>query len=499
MRSPMWRISTVVLATLAACGGGTEPEHEHEDRPGLTVSSGAGITDTIEAEVSEPLVVELRDSIGEPIAGQRIVFEPKDCVGDSCPVLLAPVGGTEYVLAVEDTTDAQGRASVQVKLSYVVGGAVVRVAAPDRGLVTTATYVVLPGQPYSVGRDPRDTTLYVGGHYLLRPITRDRAFNPRENDDVTFTWLDGPITVDEEGVVTANAIGRGRIIARIGSLSDTSYVSVVPPGRIAATWFNYDTTEVRTIELDGSGLQTVSPSGSSQGGYPSWSPTGEIVFVMGGRGTFSRLVMATPFGLRRLLEELPQDEQHPRVSREGWTYFQTAGDLIVGGEIWRVHLDSGTLERVGPPGDPNFSDGDPDPSPDGNAFAYITSRPDGVTRIVVRDLSTGVDHPLGVEGFRPRWSPTGDWIAYARDAFFGEGTIRVVRPDGSDDHQLSLPGYGYQIRGLDWSPDGAWLIARVDGPGFDYLGPLVLINAATGVPLPLGWSHQYHWPAWKPE
>ena len=252
MRSPMWRISTAVLATLAACGGGTEPEHE--DRPGLTVSSGAGITDTIEAELSEPLVVELRDSIGEPIAGQRIVFEPRDCIDDSCPVLLAPVGGTEYVMAVEDTTDAQGRASVHVKLSYLVGEALVRVAAPDRGLVTTATYVVLPGQPYFVGRDPRDTTLYVGGHYVLRSITRDRAFNLRENDDVNFTWLDGPITVDEGGVVTANAIGRGRIIARIGSRSDTSYVSVVPHGRIAATWFNYDTTEVRTIELDGSGF-----------------------------------------------------------------------------------------------------------------------------------------------------------------------------------------------------------------------------------------------------
>jgi hypothetical protein len=498
---PDLRHATITLAMVAAVAGcgGTEPSLDS----GLTVTSGAGITDTVEAELPNPLVVQLVDSAGAPIAGQQIQFESRDCA-DLCPVYLAPLGGSEYVTAVRDTTDAQGTAAVRVKLGFPAGEGLVRVTAIESGVVTTATYIVAPGQPAFVGAGPVDTTLYVGGHYLLRPETRDRFGNPREGDDVTFALVEGPVTLDAGGMVTATDIGRGLVELRTGSLTGTAAVSVVPHGQLVVTWQAFsDTTEVRTINLDGSGLQTIANSGNSDGGFPAWARTGPIVFVRaGGLTGFGRLLVTTASSPHRLLAETLEQERNPRVSRDGtWIYFQSGATLAFGGsEIWRVQLDGNSPERVGAPGDLDFADIQPDPSPDGSQIVYVSSRPDGVRRIVVRDLDTGVDHPLGLEGSLPRWSPAGEWIAYLRDVDSGDGTIWLVRPGGSDNHQLSLPGAGYQLSALDWSPDAAWLIAHADPVGFDAAGPLTLVDAASGKALPLGWSYLfYRWPAWKPD
>jgi Tol biopolymer transport system component len=187
------------------------------------------------------------------------------------------------------------------------------------------------------------------------------------------------------------------------------------------------------------------------------------------------------------------EEQIPRVSRDGlWTYFQYTGPPATGIELWRVHLDGTGLERIGAAGDPYYADLEPDPSPDGTRLAYGTSRPDGTWHVIVRDLATGTDHPLGVVGRLPRWSPSGDRIAYWNTPDGYNGTIHVVQPDGSGDRLVSTVGVGYADAGLDWSPDGAWLVARS-------ADALDLIEVATGQTLPLPWSAPYAWPAWRPQ
>ncbi len=66
--------------------------------------------------------------------------------------------------------------------------------------------------------------------------------------------------------------------------------------------------------------------------------------------------------------------------------------------------------------------------------------------------------PLTTRGVRqaePRFSPDGRWIAYTSDTLSRFPQIRLVRPDGKQDHRLALRNGG---SGLAWTPDGRELV-----------------------------------------
>ena len=69
----------------------------------------------------------------------------------------------------------------------------------------------------------------------------------------------------------------------------------------------------------------------------------------------------------------------------------------------------------------------------------------------------------------------------------------LVNPDGSNSRVISAPGRKYGA-GLDWSPDGRWIVVRsAEQP------MVVLIRVDTGETLPLPFSTLIEEPAWKPE
>jgi hypothetical protein len=95
------------------------------------------------------------------------------------------------------------------------------------------------------------------------------------------------------------------------------------------------------------------------------------------------------------------------------------------------------------------------------------------------------------EGHLPRWSPSGEWIAFLRDfTSGGYGAVWLMRPDGSEAHAVTNPGV-YYTDGLDWSPDGEWL-AGFGGTGIS------LVQISTGLLLPIAQLNNYHTPAWRP-
>jgi WD40 repeat protein len=98
---------------------------------------------------------------------------------------------------------------------------------------------------------------------------------------------------------------------------------------------------------------------------------------------------------------------------------------------------------------------EPDFSPDGTKV--VASYRDGIwgrdADVAILDLKTG-EFKVVLEGNsakRPRWSPTGDWIAYQSDRESAP-YIWLCRPDGSENHKLEL---GIKFVYVPyWSPTG---------------------------------------------
>lgn len=340
----------------------------------------------------------------------------------------------------------------------------------------------------SVTLSPPDTSLYMGAQFQARGLMRNRYGDQYPSDHLRYAGLDPAVSVERNGNVTGVAYGRAALFVDRDGLTATSWVSVVPAGTVALSRRS-DQSRVDIVNLDGSGFVSLVSSGQFNGGAPAWLPgnAGLVYqYAVPGGGGATQLFVTDLAGNTRLLVS---PGYGPRVARDGsWVYFNNSS------QIWRVHVDGSALERLTVPMTPSRAEADPDPSPDGTQLAFIRGRVpnDGRSDLVVRDLPTGAERLLGSEGFRPRWAPSGNQLAFFSDAAPGAttGVIRVVGSDGTGASQVSAPGRRYRVNGLDWSPDGQWLLARGDST-------LDLIEVATRLTLPLGFPIDYHLASWR--
>ena len=129
------------------------------------------------------------------------------------------------------------------------------------------------------------------------------------------------------------------------------------------------------------------------------------------------------------------------------------------GHNFVVNSDGSGLRQLTPPGSKVGYIGVPtiSLSPDGRQAAF------GVDNAVwVVDLDGGEARPITDRtGFvwAVSWSPTGEWIAYTRQ----HGTtsvISLVRPDGTDDKEISATDGTDEAQAGAWSPDGDYLVVR---------------------------------------
>lgn len=343
---------------------------------------------------------------------------------------------------------------------------------------------------------PRDTAVYVDGDFALGVQT----FAPC-GPAVTYEVENGIATVDAAtGRVSGRAYGYGRIFVRSGVLVDTVTLAVVPRARLAVA--NLPTsglgapTGVYLINADLTGRRRLTDAVSDQYGgmSPAWVPAGDALFYHSYNPATVRwnLYRVDTLGVRRQISagEPEITEAWPTFTADGWMYYGRVDERSHEQRILRVPLAGGAPELVRT-GDPAQGQGGgrPSPSPDGRRVAFQGVDASGMSdEIRFRDVQAGTDLPQRVAGSGPRFSHSGSRLAFIRDE-----AVFVADADGSNARQVSPAGSHYRDW-VSWSPGDAWLAVYsfVPRPGIE------LIQASTGLVIPLSNTGDFRHPAWHP-
>jgi Tol biopolymer transport system component len=463
------------------CRDATNPDSTR----GLSVVAAPAYSDTIWSQPTQPLVVVVRDPVGRLLPGVTVRFSAPAPEQFHQRLWLAPAGTRRWATSVVDTTDSRGQAQAAVRFGDILGTAEIEVTNPAVNGLLVVPFTVLAGAPARVVAEPADSAAYAGARYQIRTTVQDRLGNPREG--ATYT-AEGPVSVSAEGVLSAVTVGRGRVVVRALNVADTVSVSVVPRGTIAAAARVADIYAIATFELDGSGYRLVRTRSSTNPGSwaPMWSPDGsriayagpypdDNIYVVDLSGAEQLLAGDSEAGWRR--------DRWPEYTRDGsWVYFGVSMQVYsLEPSLWRVRTDGSAPEMV--TSVPTAFDYEPaaSPSPDGRHVVFAAAGTMWLVDAEVRSTAR-----LPTDGYTPRWSPSGNEIAFVGSDF---RSVRISSPDGSQERTVAS-GQTFGL-GLGWSPDGQWIVARGTAS-------LVLLRVEDGTILPLAYAVNLVEPSWRP-
>ena len=182
----------------------------------------------------------------------------------------------------------------------------------------------------------------------------------------------------------------------------------------------------------------------------SVAATPNVVYYRGDPTSNSKLWVVQPGGTPRVLLRADTPEAWPRLSPDGaWVYFVRDGK-----SLWRVKLDGTGLDSL-----TSFTTiwiyQAPTISPDGRTVAI---HDEGGLQII--DVTTKAKSIIPVTCVHPGYSPDGTWFACTTSS-----EVSVVRTDGTARRVVATYGEydGPEgISGVDWTPDGKWLLVTVD-------------------------------------
>lgn len=486
---PRWIVLCLVLTSTAACVvdiGGPKKV------PRIRIISDINRTDTIDAGPSKLIVIEISDSSGR-LSNEvtvNIAGTPAGTPDGNLGMYVRDAGGgpSGGVNLISD-----GQASFQVFFGRRAGQAPIVISVPELKVLDTLWFTVMPGAPAHITLRPGFAVVVVGGSYQQSAIVVDEGGNDLNlGSQLAISSSDPEVTVSATGQVTGAGYGRARIKVSYGRLTETALVSVVPAGRLATVLTPNGVPEasVTVLGTDGSGSRRYpTPQDASAA---VWSADVSRIYYVGtsrganetqriysltlADGASNPLIQDTVSGL------MGAKLASPAISYDGaWIYFTTQIALNgpTSGDVWRVHPDGTGLTRLvtGPvAGSPWVARTSPSPSPDGTRLAYVekTTSPTTTTNDVkILDLQSGSTLTIRGSGADEiRWSPTANRIATK-----GGAGLYVVNADGSGLTQL-VPNISF-FTGLDWSPDGQWIVANL-------WGTPTILDPATSLQLPLG-------------
>ncbi|MFN4180177.1 MAG: hypothetical protein ACK4I8_07665, partial [Armatimonadota bacterium] len=194
--------------------------------------------------------------------------------------------------------------------------------------------------------------------------------------------------------------------------------------------------------------------------YPSMSHNGQFIVY---EHDFSLWIVPTKGGSpQRLTIYAPSDEIQNRQQRltltSQATEFALSPDgkqiaFVVRGEIFIVNAEKGgEARRIT---DHSYRDFDIDWSPDSRKLAFVSER-DGNNEVYIVDVKTKelkrLTNTPDVAESNPKWSPTGNYVAFIRGPF-GNQLCWVDVNTGEE----KIVAEGPFIGEFEWSPDGRWI------------------------------------------
>lgn len=440
--------------------------------------------------------VVLADEDLQPIAGARISWSFTARLSG----MLSSYPADRNLQALP-TTDANGRVVLYFRIGCGVGegwwhfGAQIPAAPVNNSWKDSLRIIALPGHADSI-RMPQDTAVFQGNTLALRAEVTDKCGHPLP-EVASIEALSGGMTVDGPILTATAAPSRQLVRATSGTAVDSTYISIVPQGEISvklhhlgSTFPNKNWTWAR-LSLDGG---TFAPLVTAFSGLESdltaeWLPGGNAVTFRNGdaiarmdlSGAFDTIVAPLAPGLRM---------HCPMPSADGTSLYVHVSDLsgLARTQLLRVALSPADSNVALTPMTTGRSDLCPSPSPDDGAVVYssINHATSGPAAYGLRYLNT---QTLAAEGTgmtaraAPRWSPDGTMIAAS-----GEGTLYIVSQPDRTRRDLATDSYA---EFLSWSPDSKWIIVERNGP------VLELVNAQTGLRLPLGFTGYMRYPSWR--
>ena len=473
----------------------------------LRIVGGAGVTDTIDAQL-QPLVVEVRGRGGKLAAGAVVRFESPIISDPPRPfnnpgVNVCPVSPCSLLAFgfVNDSTDANGRASAAVRMGSRVGKWAVTITVAELGLTESVNYTITAGAPATVHAPVADTALDIGTAATVRGRVVDRYENARTESTTLTAGPGGAVTINAAtSTVTAQDMGTQWVFTRYNSLFDSTRVRVLPSGRLVV--WSAGEQVVRLVDINGQNERMIlSNVWSELGSSPRFDPTRrqvilhtsaspatddpDNIIIIDTTGTPRRDVgpafgfdgiMATrqiADGTLFLVARRSADLSHP-----DWS-------------LWRIAPDN-TITFVAYLPDVAPNRGGADISHTGTRVVFAANTATFPAELYVMDVASG-STTLIDNGFSPRWSAQDDRIVYLT-AIDASGTAMVANADGTGRRSLGSPTF---TEGFAWSPDGTYVVGH-SGEG----GALHIVRVGDGANVKVFFRagtgfHDYSQPDWR--
>ena len=259
---------------------------------------------------------------------------------------------------------------------------------------------------------------------------------------------------------------RARIVVTYQGLSDSATVSAIPRYPMVIN----RNKSVVLINSDGTGATTLATVNTTwySLGPKSVSATPNVVFYDNDPYTYGKLWVVQPGGTPRLLlGNTMQSVGWSRLSPDGtWVYFVRNWS-----SLWRVHLDGTGLDSLTAFSAIGGTNPTPTIAPDGGSVAVAENN-----GIRVFDLAARTSSIVPFTCGEARHSPDGAYFAC-----MDQLGLTVVRSDGTGQRYVTdLFQYSPdQTSGLDWSPDGKFVLAST------LYGGAILVEVSSGTVIPL--------------